>query len=109
MPGTETPNPVQLTDSLHKLKIQQEANISDSPPLSSTSETHDTHIQQQADDQPQKQYSRSPPSRDGYGFRKSGINTPFYPSQQVDPGPVHQRLNELVPDPNGLGWPGKYS
>lgn len=108
MTGTETPDAVQLTDSLHKLKIQQETNIPDSPP-SSTSEAHDTQIQQQTDDQPQKLYSRSPPSRDGYGFRKSGINTPLYPSQQADPGPVHQRLGELVPDPNGLGWPGKYS
>ena len=42
-------------------------------------------------------------SRDGYGFRKSGISTPV----STPDGPQHPQLaNELVPDPNGLGWPG---
>ena len=41
--------------------------------------------------------------RDGYGFRKSGISTPV----STPDGPQHPQLaNELVPDPNGLGWPG---
>lgn len=35
-------------------------------------------------------------SRDDYGFRKSGISTP-----------IHKPLENLVPDPNGLGWPGE--
>ncbi|KAJ2915032.1 hypothetical protein MD484_g5400, partial [Candolleomyces efflorescens] len=42
---------------------------------------------------------RRPPSRDGYGFRKSGVSTPL--KQEQPPIP------ELVPDPNGLGWPAK--
>jgi hypothetical protein len=37
-------------------------------------------------------------SRDEYGFRKSGIATP-----------IDNPLVNLVPDPNGLGWPGKLS
>ena len=45
-------------------------------------------------------------SRDGYGFRKSGISTPV----STPDGPHHLHLaNELVPDPNGLGWPGVFS
>ena len=36
------------------------------------------------------------PSRDDYGFRKSGISTP-----------IDNPLVNLVPDPNGLGWPGE--
>jgi len=106
MTDVELPNAVQLTDSLHKLKIQQEANIPDSS-HPSTSEDHDTHNQQQTDDESQKSHPRTPHSRDGYGFRKSGINTPLYTSQQADSGPIHQRLDELVPDSNGLGWPAK--
>lgn len=48
-------------------------------------------------------------SRDGYGFRKSGISTPLIPASTPD-GPQHTQLaNELVPDPNGLGWPGVFS
>ena len=45
-------------------------------------------------------------SRDGYGFRKSGISTPV----STPDGPQHTQLaNGLVPDPNGLGWPGVFS
>lgn len=45
-------------------------------------------------------------SRDGYGFRKSGISTPV----STPDGPYQPQLaNELVPDPNGLGWPGMSS
>jgi hypothetical protein len=42
-------------------------------------------------------------SRDGYGFRMSGISTP------VSTSDAPQLANELVPDPNGLGWPGVFS
>ncbi|KAF9468909.1 hypothetical protein BDZ94DRAFT_1152708 [Collybia nuda] len=51
---------------------------------------------------------RRPLSRDGYGFRNSGISTPMSPL--ADPNNVQPtqigRLDSLVPDPNGLGWPG---
>ena len=47
---------------------------------------------------------RSPVSRDGYGFRKSGMS----PASTHD-APHHSQLSqELVPDPNGLGWPGVF-
>ena len=45
-------------------------------------------------------------SRDGYGFRKSGMSTPLISASTPD-GPHHSK--ELVPDPNGLGWPGVFS
>jgi hypothetical protein len=54
---------------------------------------------------------RRPLSRDGYGFRKSGISTPLSPLAEpnnVQTSP-NGRLDSLVPDPNGLGWPGELS
>ena len=42
-------------------------------------------------------------SRHGYGFRKSSISTPVLTPD------TPQLANELVPDPNGLGWPGVFS
>jgi GTP cyclohydrolase I len=52
-------------------------------------------------------YPHTPHSRDGYGFRKSGVSTPQNPDQ-ADSDSSHRRLDELVPDPNGLGWPGRF-
>ena len=46
-------------------------------------------------------------SRDGYGFRKSGMSTPLISASTLD-SPHSQLTNELVPDPNGLGWPGVF-
>lgn len=108
MAESDFPNAARLTDSLHKLKIQQEAAKSDSPPTSPSGPS-DTQNQQEKDDEPQVPYPRTPHSRDGYGFRKSGVNTPLKPDQQPDSASTQRRLGELVPDPNGLGWPGKYS
>lgn len=42
---------------------------------------------------------------DGYGFRKSGVSTPQLSEQISD---RLQPICNLVPDPNGLGWPGTY-
>jgi hypothetical protein len=42
-------------------------------------------------------------SRDGYGFRKSGMSTPLISTSTPDP---HHSQLELVPDLHGLGWPG---
>jgi GTP cyclohydrolase IA len=39
-------------------------------------------------------------TRDDYGFRKSGISTPLSGLSRID---------NVVPDPNGLGWPGEWS
>jgi GTP cyclohydrolase I len=47
---------------------------------------------------------RSPISKDGYGFRRSGVSTPL-----VDGGPHSHLAQELlVPDLDGLGWPGAF-
>jgi GTP cyclohydrolase I len=80
---------VQLSDTLHKLKSQQ-----DNPDQVSTT---------------QKQ-SKTPNSRDGYGFRKSGISTPQISDQlsQSDGLPLSQLISNPLPDPNGLGWPGSH-
>jgi len=43
-------------------------------------------------------------SRDGYGFRKSGMSTPLISASTPD---AHHSQLELVPDPHGLGWPAK--
>lgn len=48
----------------------------------------------------------SPYAKDGYGFRKSGISTPA-PADPSQPPPT--KPDDLVPDPNGLGWPGESS
>lgn len=45
---------------------------------------------------------RRPASRDGYGFRKSGVSTPILENE-----PAATSESPLVPDPNGLGWPAK--
>ncbi|RXW25773.1 hypothetical protein EST38_g58 [Candolleomyces aberdarensis] len=50
-------------------------------------------------DRPAPYVPRRPASRDGYGFRNSGISTPLKQEQPA--------IAELVPDPNGLGWPAK--
>ena len=68
----------ELSGSLRRLQSQQDLSVEDHPKRSI--------------------------SRDGYGFRKSGISTPLIPASTPD-GPQHL-ANELVPDLNGLGWPG---
>lgn len=80
----------QLSDSLRQLEAQQATqgdhdNVSESP-LAPT-------------------VPRTPHSRDDYGFRKSGLSSPHLPPEPNNP--THTRNNHLVPDPNGLGWPGK--
>lgn len=45
---------------------------------------------------------RRPASRDGYGFRRSGVSTPIL--EKPDEAPAEP---PVVPDPNGLGWPAK--
>jgi GTP cyclohydrolase I len=52
------------------------------------------------------QPTRTPISIDGYGFRKSGVSTPQFSEQISDSLPMSQLVSNLVPDPDGLGWPG---
>ncbi|KAG5340464.1 hypothetical protein C0989_001480 [Termitomyces sp. Mn162] len=75
----------QFADSLHKLQIKQAA-----------SDDNDNDIY--------RKHPKTPLSRDEYGFRKSGIASPQLPSDPNNPASVD--LHNIVPDPNGLGWPG---
>lgn len=68
-------DPAHLSDSLHRLIIEEQAYT-----------------------------PRTPPSRDGYGFRTSGIASPLPPLPSEQP---QFQTETLVPDPNGLGWPAK--
>ncbi|KAG6866496.1 hypothetical protein C0991_003040 [Blastosporella zonata] len=60
------------------------------------------------DDDDERKLPKTPHSRDDYGFRKSGIASPHLPADPNNPrhfSPVD--LHNIVPDPNGLGWPAK--
>ena len=82
----------ELSGSLRRLQSQQ------------AGESEDFTLTEKEQISPQRSISR-----DGYGFRNSGISTPLIPAPTPD-GPHHTQLvNELVPDPNGLGWPGAFS
>lgn len=95
-----------LSDSLRQLQVQQESTQNDS-----LTEQPEEGVHGVEDPQPATSSDvvpRRPLSRDGYGFRKSGISTPMSPL--ADPNNVQPqigRLDSLVPDPNGLGWPGE--
>ena len=43
--------------------------------------------------------------REGYGFRNSGVSTPA--PANGSPPTSQLTAESLVPDPNGLGWPGQ--
>ena len=75
----------QLSECLHQLKARQDSD--------DASPSHE----------PSCKPLKTCISRDGYGFRKSGVSTPQILDQAL---PVSQRVTDLVPDPNGLGWPG---
>ncbi|KAH6915189.1 GTP cyclohydrolase I [Coprinopsis sp. MPI-PUGE-AT-0042] len=68
-------DPAHLSDSLHRLIIEEQSHT-----------------------------PRTPPSRDGYGFRTSGVASPLPPLPSEQP---QFQTETLVPDPNGLGWPAK--
>lgn len=77
--------------SLQKLHFHQDQSIS---------------LQESGTDMPSA-IQRVPTPREGYGFRKSGVSTPV---TQSEAQPTSQlSLDSLVPDPNGLGWPGASS
>jgi len=87
-----------LADSLQRLKVQQRSTTSE--------QSGEENLIQ--DSKRSASVPRSPISRDGYGFRSSGISTPLTQVPPVD-GALHSQLPQelLVPDPNGLGWPAK--
>lgn len=90
----------QLNDSLQQLQLKQQishptpddAQDADSGPHSALSHLNSS-------------VSWNLHTKDGYGFRKSGVSTPL--STNLDIARPIASPNELVPDPNGLGWPGK--
>lgn len=82
-----------LSDSLKRLQVQQNLITNDLDVVSDTVTI--THT-----------LPASP--REGYGFRRSGLSTPIVASQKVDAASLQlSQLSSLVPDPNGLGWPGE--
>lgn len=67
-------------------------------------------LQQQQEEQPP--VNGSAILRGGYGFRRSGLSTPQIQSQHAPPDELPSSTlaqDLLVPDPNGLGWPGAFS
>ncbi|KAH9482950.1 GTP cyclohydrolase 1 [Psilocybe cubensis] len=85
-----------LSDTLQRLQVEQQQSS--------------TEPQTGEDDSQGPPYiPKSPISRDGYGFRKSGVSTPLtthgVPNDSLPSSHLAQDL--LVPDPNGLGWPAK--
>ncbi|KAF8639726.1 hypothetical protein AX17_000988 [Amanita inopinata Kibby_2008] len=94
----------QLSLSLQCLQVQQQ------PQLDSLPDSDDMpHANGEASNVSQLSSPpapRTPISREGYGFRRSGFSSPTHPPP--DSSPSHfRKLDELVPDPNGLGWPAK--
>ena len=86
----------RLDDSLRLLQQQQDA------PASAPGDQEADVIS------PANPVSWDPRTKDGYGFRKSGVSTPLAQNQQpLDLNLSSVAAAELVPDPNGLGWPGK--
>ncbi|KAF9482023.1 GTP cyclohydrolase I [Pholiota conissans] len=94
-------NASHVADSLQRLQVQQDQSIKPQP----TGEDLNHH-----NSEPTSSSSapRTPITRDGYGFRKSGVSTPIVPAPTADanPGSLISQ-DSLVPDPNGLGWPAK--
>ncbi|KAG5644563.1 hypothetical protein DXG03_008137 [Asterophora parasitica] len=84
----------QLSDSLHQL-ASTSADSYDLP-----DDVHEHRLT--------PKIPRTPHSRDDYGFRKSGISSPQLPVDPNNPSrssPI--AFHNVVPDPNGLGWPAK--
>ena len=84
-----------LADSLQRLKVQQRSTTSE--------QSGEENLIQDS------KRSACPISKDGYGFRSPGISTPLTKVPLVDGVPHSQLPQELlVPDLNGLGWPGAF-
>ncbi|KAF9534974.1 GTP cyclohydrolase I [Crepidotus variabilis] len=94
MTSPEESHVAQLADSLQRLQTEQQ-------------QFAETVGDENVPYQPAQKPIKPPISRDGYGFRKSGVSTPHIPANIADGLPMSQLVSNLVPDPNGLGWPAK--
>ena len=101
MASPDASHVAQLSDSLQRLQQEQQQHDHNDNDTSGVEEATRPRNTERSVSVP-----RSPIPRDGYGFRKSGVSTPLIPGQISDGLPVSQLASELVPDPNGLGWPG---
>lgn len=95
-------NSAVLVEKLNKLKLRQEDSVGDAAPGTPSN----PNSSQEKDEEQQMLYPRTPHSHDGYGFKKSGYST-SQNLDQVGSTSACVRLDQLIPDPNGLGWPGK--
>ena len=108
IPADSTEHREILSDSLRKLQIKtQEEEQEHHSSTSSPQPTRGPDAEHATVNDPQSFAIGQPPTalsphvREGYGFRPtSGISTPVVSSVQVGMG-------GLIPDPNGLGWPGE--
>ena len=91
-----------LVDKLQKLKLRQEDSTGDAAPEIPSN----PNSSQEKDEEQQMLHPRTPHSHDGYGFKKSGYSTSQH-HDQAESTSACVRLDQLIPDPNGLGWPGK--
>ena len=82
-----------LSQSLQRLHVQQHQHQPDASP---------DHLSRDLPDDP-RPIPRTPISRDGYGFRRSGVTTPAHPT---DLPAIPPKDLDLILDHNGLGWPG---
>ena len=101
MASPDASHVAQLSDSLQRLQQEQQQHDHNDNDTSGVEEATRPRNTERSVSVP-----RSPIPRDGYGFRKSGVSTPLIPGQVSDGLPMSQLASELVPDPNGLGWPG---
>lgn len=92
-----------LSDSLQQLHVQQ------------TEQQHISDAQSGEDSLIRECHCQRPVptrniSKDGYGFRRSGVSTPLsqvaMPAESSSSPSLHLAPELLVADPNGLGWPG---
>jgi hypothetical protein len=90
-------NASHVADTLQRLQVQQDQSIQ-------YPETGEPPNPLKSDPPHNSSPPRTPITREGYGFRKSGISTPIGPSSTHAGSQISQ--DALVPDPNGLGWPG---
>lgn len=96
-----------LSDTLERLQVTREAAIPlpGPPPGDHHPNSQDAQIlSQPGNSTPSTPWN--PQTKDGYGFRNSGVSTPLNTAPLPDIN-TSSPAGDFVPDPNGLGWPGE--